>query len=140
MHFTFETVVITVEEGDELEKMTRSWALPAADLFQERVVLMLAEGLPYRTIQAGARYNCGDHLPLEGSILEGAYSRTDGGSPSWKKAVRNTPALTAKVIGATRRQPKDGPTRWPCRKLAQSLGVSKDSVQRIWQRAVLIAS
>jgi hypothetical protein len=54
-----------------------------------------------------------------------------------KRAFVITPALTAKVIDATRRQPKDGSTHWSCRKLAQSLGISKDSVQRIWQRAEL---
>jgi transposase len=54
-----------------------------------------------------------------------------------KKPFVITPALTARVIGATRRQPDDGSTHWSCRKLAQSLGISKDSVQRIWQRAEL---
>ena len=55
----------------------------------------------------------------------------------WKKPFVITPALTAKVIAATRRLPKDGSTHWSCRKLAQSLGIGKDSVQRIWQRAEL---
>ena len=48
-----------------------------------------------------------------------------------------TPALQAKVLDATRRKPKDGSTHWPCRKLAAQLGISRDSVQRIWRRAGL---
>lgn len=48
-----------------------------------------------------------------------------------------TPALQAKVLEATRRKPKDGSTHWSCRKLAAQLGISKDTVQRIWHRAGL---
>jgi transposase len=48
-----------------------------------------------------------------------------------------TPALQAKVLEASRRQPKDGSTHWSCRKLAKHLKVSKDTIQRIWQKAGL---
>jgi transposase len=48
-----------------------------------------------------------------------------------------TPALQAKVLEATRRKPTDGSTHWSCRKMAQHLKVSKDTVQRIWRKAGL---
>jgi transposase len=48
-----------------------------------------------------------------------------------------TPALQAKVLEATRRKPKDGPTHWSCCKLAAQLGVSKDTVQRVAHRSGL---
>ena len=48
-------------------------------------------------------------------------------------------ALEAKVFEATRRKPKDGSTHWSCRKQAAQLGVSKDTVQRVWHRAGLKA-
>jgi transposase len=48
-----------------------------------------------------------------------------------------TPALQAKVLEATRRKPKDGSTHLSCRKLAAQLGVSKDTVHRVWHRAGL---
>jgi transposase len=48
-----------------------------------------------------------------------------------------TPALQAKVLEATRHKPKDGSTHWSCRKLASQLGISKDTVQRIWRKAGL---
>jgi DNA-directed RNA polymerase specialized sigma24 family protein len=47
MPFTAETVALSIEERDELEQMT----LPAADVFRARLILLLGEGLPYRTIQ-----------------------------------------------------------------------------------------
>lgn len=43
--------------------------------------------------------------------------------------------LQAKILEVTRSKPKDGSTHWSCRKLAAQLGVSKDTVQRIWHKA-----
>ena len=40
-----------------------------------------------------------------------------------------------RVLEATRRKLKDGSTHWSCRKLARELGVSKDTVHRIWRIA-----
>jgi len=117
MPFTSETIAITAEEHDELEQMTRSRTLPAADIFRARLILMLAE-------------DC--RIDLKGRIAGLTEVRHAGKGP-----FVITPALTAKVIGETRRQPKDRSTHLSCRRLAQSLGVSKDSVQRICQRAEL---
>jgi Homeodomain-like domain len=51
MPFRAEAIVLTRDERAELEQMTQSRTLPAADVFRARLILMLAEGLPYRTIQ-----------------------------------------------------------------------------------------
>ena len=48
-----------------------------------------------------------------------------------------TPALRARILTATRKKPSDGSTHWSCRKLAVTLGVSKDAVHRIWREAGL---
>lgn len=137
MPFTSETIAITAEEHDELEQMTRSRTLPAADIFRARLILMLAEGLPYRTIQARLDTTAATISRWKDRFLKGRIAGLTEVRHAGKRPFVITPALTAKVIGATRRQPKDGSTHWSCRKLAQSLGVSKDSVQRIWQRAEL---
>lgn len=42
---------MTVEERSELEQMTQSRTLPAGDVFRARLILMLADAVPYRTIQ-----------------------------------------------------------------------------------------
>jgi len=51
MPFAGEAITLTIEERLELQQMTQSRTLPAGDVFRARLVLMLAEGLPYRTIQ-----------------------------------------------------------------------------------------
>jgi hypothetical protein len=49
--FTAEAITLSTDERTELEQMTQSRTLPAGDAFRARLVLMLAEGLLYRTIQ-----------------------------------------------------------------------------------------
>ena len=51
MPFAGQAITLTIEERLELEQMTQSRTLPAGDVFRARLILMLAEGLPYRTIQ-----------------------------------------------------------------------------------------
>jgi hypothetical protein len=54
-----------------------------------------------------------------------------------QKPIVVTPQLQAKILEVTRRKPKDGSTHWSCRKLAKQLGVSKDTVHRVWKIAGL---
>jgi hypothetical protein len=51
MLFAAEAVTLTAEERAELEQMTQSRTLPYGDVFRVRLILRLADGLPYRTIQ-----------------------------------------------------------------------------------------
>jgi transposase len=46
-----------------------------------------------------------------------------------------TAKLQARVLEATRRQPKDGSTHWSVRELARELKIGKDTVHRIWRTA-----
>ena len=137
MPFAAEAITLTAEERLELEQMTQSRRLPAGDVFRARLILMLAEGLPYRTIQ--------DRLDTTAPTISRWKNRfltqrvaglIEIRHPGQKPSVI-TPALQAKVLEATRRKPRDGSTHWSCRKLAGQLGISKDTVQRIWRKAGL---
>jgi transposase len=48
-----------------------------------------------------------------------------------------TPAVQARVLRKSTQRPEDGSTHWSCCKMAATLGLSKSTVQRIWQRARL---
>src|SRR4051812_23500853 len=50
---------------------------------------------------------------------------------------RATPAVQGRVIRRAQQKPCDGSTHWSCRKLAEELGVSKSTVQRILAQAKL---
>jgi transposase len=137
MPFAAAAIRLTTEERVELEQMTQSRTLPAGDVFRARLVLMLAEGLPYRTIQERLDTTAPTISRWKDRFLK---QRVAGlleiRHPGQKPSVI-TPALQAKVLEVTRRKPKDGSTHWSCRKLAAQLGISKDTVQRIWRKAGL---
>ena len=137
MPFTAEAIVLTADERVELEQITQSRTLPAGDVFRARLILLLADGLPYRTIQERLDTTAPTISRWKERFLqERVAGLLEIRHPGQKPSVI-TPTLQAKVLDATRRKPKDGSTHWSCRKLAAQLGVSKDSVQRLWQRAGL---
>jgi hypothetical protein len=45
--------------------------------------------------------------------------------------------VQAKIARKTQQTPDDGSTHWSCRKMAQALGLSKSTVQRVWARTRL---
>lgn len=137
MPFQSEAIALTDDERAELEQMTQSRTLPAGDVFRARLILMLAEGLSYRTIGE----KLGTTAPTIARWRHRFMQRRMAGlleirHPGQKPSVI-TAALQAKVLEATRRKPSDGSTHWSCRKLAKHLKVSKDTVQRIWHKAGL---
>lgn len=137
MPFSGETVTLTAEERAELEQMTQSRTLPAGDVFRARLILMLSDRLPYRTIQERLNTTAPTVSRWKDRFLEQRLAGlVEIRHPGQKPSVI-TAALQAKVLEATRRKPKDGSTHWSCRKLARELGVGKDTIQRIWHRAGL---
>lgn len=137
MPFTAEAITLRCEERLELEQMAESRTLPAGDVFRARLILLLADGLPYRTIQERLDTTAPTISRWKERFLSGRVAGLlEIRHPGQKPSVI-TPALQAKVLNATRRKPNDGSTHWSCRKLAAQLGISKDTVQRIWQRAGL---
>jgi transposase len=137
MPFAAEAITLTADERAELEQMKQSRTLPAGDVFRARLVLMLADGVPYRTIQERLDTTAPTisrwRLRFVEQRLAGLLEIRHPG----QKASVITPALQAKVLEASRRKPTDGSTHWSCRKMAQQLKISKDTVQRIWHKAGL---
>ncbi len=136
MPFTGDPITLSAEERLELVQMTQSRALPAADVFRARLILLLADGVSYRTIQQRldttaptiSRWKNRFAAQRVAGLLEIRH-------PGQKPAVI-TPVLQDRVLEATRRKPTDGSTdSWSCRKLAKHLNLSKDTVQRIWHQA-----
>ena len=129
MPFAAEAITLTTEERMELEQMTQSRTLPAGDVLRARLILMLAENLPYRTIQerldtAAPTISRWKNRFLKQRVAGLLEIRHPGQKPSVI-----TPALQAKVLEATRHQPKDGSTDWSCRKLAGQLGIGAQDLE-----------
>lgn len=137
MPFTAEAITLSSDEQTELEQMTQSRTLPAGDVFRARLILMLAEGVSYRTIQERLDTTAPTISRWKNRFLRQRVAglleiRHPGQEPSVI-----TPGLQAKVLTLCRKKPSDGSTHWSCRKLARQLKVSKDTVQRILHQAGL---
>jgi len=127
---------LTAVERDELQERMRSRTLPAEQVRQARLILMVAEGKSYRAIRqalgCNANYISRWQARFKAERLAGMYSRHVG-----RAVAKRTPALEARILEVTRRPASDGSTHWSCRKLAKYLGVSHMMVARVWQRAGL---
>src|ERR1700682_5470750 len=127
---------LTAEQRRDLQHWAQSRTLPAGDVFRARLMLALADGFSYREIAKSlktsgptiARWK----MRFEQDGMAGLDSRHQGSKP---RAA--TPTVQARVIRRVRQKPGDGSTHWSCRKLANELGLSKSTVQRILAQAQL---
>lgn len=127
---------ITKEQREELERWAQSRALPAGEVFRARLILALSDGLSYREIEvklgASSRTVSLWKSRFEESRIAGLRGQHKGSKPRVA-----TPAIQARVIRRVQQKPSDGSTHWSCRKLAERLGLSKSTVQRVLAKANL---
>ena len=129
-------IVLTEAERVELQARCRTRTLRAEDVIRARLILLLADGVPYATIQD--KLDCSQQVIklwrsrfLE-ARLEGLYGRHQG-----RKPAPDAEQLEARILSATRQAPADGSTNWTCRKLAKHLDIPHMRVARVWARAGL---
>jgi len=127
---------ISNDQGEELGRWAQSRALPAGEVFRARLILALADGLSYRDIErklgASAPTVSKWKSRFKQGGMDGLQARNRGSRPRTA-----TPALQAKIIRRAQQKPPDGSTHWSCRKLAEQLGISKTTVQRVLAQAKL---
>ena len=130
------TLRLSQSEAQELRTRARSRVLRADDVRRARLILMLAEGQSWSTIQqalgCSSAYIARWQTRFAEQRLAGLFARHQG-----RPATKRTPRLEARILAWTRRPPTDGSTHWSSRKLARALGVNHMMVARVWQRAGL---
>ena len=99
-------------------------------------VKVLAAGVSFNTIKQRLDTTAPTIIRWKKRFLALGVDGLDTYHPGQKPTVL-TPVLRAKILAATRKKPADHSTHWSCRKLAASLGVSKDAVHRVWKEAGL---
>ena len=129
-------VVITDEQRNELGKWAASRTLPAGDVFRARLILALADGDSYskimRTLRTTAPTVSRWKQRFEEHGMAGLEARHKGSQPRVANA-----SVQARIARKTQQKPSDGSTHWSCRKMAEALGLSKSTVQRVWAQARL---
>src|SRR5882724_10759528 len=133
---TGSEIFLTQQQHSELSSIAQSRTLPAGYVFRAKLILMLAEGVSFSTIKHQLQTTAPTILRWKQRFRQYGLEGLDTYHPGQKPRVL-TPALRARILSATRRKPSDGSTHWSCRKLATTLGVSKDAVHRVWQEAGL---
>jgi transposase len=134
--FIAEPIQLSEQQRSDLSEIAQSRSLPAGFVFRAKLILMLAEGVPFAVIKERLQTTAPTISRWKQRFLEDGLEGLDTYHPG-QPAVILTPALRAKILAATRRKPKDGSTHWSCRKLAAAINVSKDMVHRVWQEAGL---
>src|ERR1022692_1645794 len=126
---------LTAEQRQELGRWAQSRTLPAGDVFRAGLIMALADGIRYREIARSLKTS-GPTIArwktrFEQEGMAGLAGRHRGSKP---RAA--TPVVQARVIRRVQQRPGDS-THWSCRKLANELGLSKSTVQRILAQAQL---
>jgi len=129
-------LLLTTDQQLGLSAIAQSRSLPAGYVFRAKLILMLAEGASFNTIKQQLQTTAPTIIRWKRRFLASGLDGLDTYHPGQPASVL-TPALRARILAATRKKPSDGSTHWSCRKLAATLGVSKDAVHRVWREAGL---
>ena len=129
-------LTLTTDERVELQRRVRSLKIRSEDARRARVILMLADGESYSTIETAIPcyrdYINRWRRRFLASRLEGLRPRYCGSTPTVL-----TPAMEARVLEKTRQAPPDGSTHWSTRKLGRVLKIHHNLVRKAWERAGL---
>src|SRR5436190_7157958 len=129
-------LTLSSTERAELERRATGRTIRAEDAKRAKVILMLADGVAYSTIEATV-WCYRDYINrwrrrFDADGLDGLQSRHQG-----QKPTVFTAALEARILAKTRQRPPDGSTHWTTRKLARLLSIHHNHVQTAWTRAGL---
>jgi len=126
-------VVLTRSERNELQRRARSRSGRADDARIARVLLLLADGCSYLSIQrevdCSAPFISKWKKRFLAERLAGLYVRHEG------RPIRVlTSKVEARILSWTQKPPTDGSTHWSTRRLAKKLGVDHMMVARTWKK------
>lgn len=123
---------ITSEQREELERLVGKPTAAQRDVRRARIVLARASGLS----QVATAREVGVTRPVvalwEQRFAESGMSGLGDRPGRGRKESIPLEVRERIIVGATR--PPSGRGRWSTRKMAKFMGVSKDTVQRLWQR------
>jgi len=129
---TAPTIVLSDDERKTLAMWSRGRSTPARLVLRAKIVLAAAEGKTNQSIAT----ELGTSKPTVGrwrtrfAALRMAGIEKDASRPG------RTPALTAemarRIVHKTTREKPEAATHWSTRSMAKAIGVSKDTVRRVW--------
>src|SRR5262250_1091664 len=131
-----EPLRLSSGERSELQLVLRSTNLPAGIVRRARVLLLLADRVSFRQIQAQTGMSPRRALAWKRNWqqkgMDGLLDAPRAGRPK-----RLTPGNEAAILAATESTPAGAATHWSTRRMARRVGVSHVTVMRVWHKAGL---
>src|SRR3954447_19741050 len=129
-------LTVTTNDRTELERRATSRTIRAEGAKRAKVILMLADGTSYSTIEA-MLWCYRDFINrwrrrFLADRLDGLVSHHYSQPPTVLTAD-----MEARILEKTRQSPPDGSTHWSTRKLARLLKINHNHVANAWRRAGL---
>jgi len=133
----YEAVIeLSAQEREELTTWSKSRTLPAGDVFRARLILELADGKSYSTVEAELNTSRPTVARWKARFDEARIAGLEG-QHQGSRPRKATPAMQARLLKKTQQKPGDGSTHWSCRKMAAAVGLSPATVHRIWSKTGL---
>lgn len=125
-----ETIVLSPEDRLELERRVRAHGTPARDLLRARVILLRSENV--KQVEVAAKLHVSKNCVNKWSRrftrhgITGLHDAPGRGRKPRIAADKIDRIITQAV------QPPSGSQRWSTRSMARAVGVSADTVHRLW--------
>jgi len=124
-------LAVTPDDKTELERIARSGKTEQRHALRARIVLGAAEGKSNNALSKELGVSRPTVIDWRQRYAEGGVRALYNDRPRGKSFKPLVRAKEAEIIAATQGAPKQA-TQWSCRSMAKVCGVSKATVQRIW--------
>ena len=125
-------LTLTPMAREELERLAGSRSLPHGLVRRSRIVLLAAEGMSNRAVAGGVGVSSVTvGMWRQRFLQQGLMGLYDEPRPGAPRSI--TDEQVAQLIDTTLHKPRSGATHWSCRSAAGQTGISKSTVQRVWQ-------
>jgi len=131
-----QEIKLNEQQRKQLEAFANSRTLPHAQVVRARIVLMAAEGSMNIDIASAVGLNRASVSKWRNRFIDygidGLYDELRSGRPRTIGEDR-----VADLINKTLQSKPQGATHWSCRTMAAETGISKSTVQRVWNTFAL---
>src|ERR1700744_4931642 len=128
-----QPVVLTEAEIERLEQWVRAGSTPQQAVLRARIILRAAEGQTDQQIAHQLKLQRRTVALWRGRVRQQGIGCIWEIAPGRGRKAQYTPQDIARIVQTTLQSKPAGSTHWSTRTLAQAQGMSKNTIQRIWQ-------
>jgi len=128
-----KAITLTDEQRRTLTKWTRGRSTPARQVLRAKIVLAAADGRENQDIAAELRCTRRTVGTWRNRFAEHGLAGIAQDAPRGGRTPAVRSDKEAEIIRKTTQETPPNATQWSTRSMAQAVGVSKDTVQRVWR-------